>query len=504
MGDELIGEVNQSAIRFNIFTRAWDPGINDFVPSALKASKGPDGKMRLHGIASSTVKDLHGDTMLQSAVEDMERAANQNLTIFGNHSYEVPEDVYGSVEKAAMKQAGTVDAEGNPVWDLNFDVVVNEENERAVKTWKAIDNGTKLGMSIGAMIPEGGATRNKKSGAYTIAHVDLLETSIVGIPANPRSWIQNAVKSIRDVAKGVSTVPLGQPSLTLDTDAGTYNITGSLADVGLVTVRNKDGSQFGIDEADIPENAVLMSKHEACGEEIEGYFDNGICAKCGATGPFLAEWVIKDGDLPEGATPIETTAVPEVTDAATCPDCGHGKGGGAGCKNPYHGHPEAKEGIEPEVTDAKVTLIEIDTGDSGGSSASEPEGSEDDDEIEMAASVEETVKAVESITQGLDAPIAGTIQSLLDLTDGLVKALTESKTRETQALAAKAAAEQERDDTVRTAGDLINQTNALIQRLGDLRVGPKTLVREASDELDDLTGIYSANFLDMLKEGSTK
>jgi len=495
MGDELNGEVNQSAIKFAIFTRAWDPTINDFVPSALKASKGPDGKMRLHGIASSTVKDLHGDTMLQSAVEDMERAANQNLTIFGNHSYDVPEDVYGSVEQAVMKQAGTVDGEGNPVWDLNFDVVVNEENERAVKTWKAIDNGTKLGMSIGAMIPEGGATRNKKSGAYTIAHVELLETSIVGIPANPRSWIQNAVKSIRDVAKGVSTVPLGAPELTLDTDAGTYQISGSLTDIGLVTVRNKNGDEFGVGENEIPEDAVLFSKHEACGESIEGSFPDGLCSKCGATGPFLAEWVVKDADLPASATPIETTAVPEVTDAATCPDCGRSDDG-KGCHNPYHSKADS---VEPEVTDAKVTLIEIDTGDSSGSSASEPEGSDDDDEIEMAASVEETVKAVESVTQGLDAPIAGTIQSLLDLTNGLLGELTKSKTAERNALAAKAAAEQDRDETVRTAGALINQTNALIQRLGDLRMGPKTLVTEAADELDDIRGIYSDAFLDMLK-----
>ena len=73
-----------------------------------------------------------------------------------------------------------------------------------------------------------------------------------------------------------------------------------------------------------------------------------------------------------------------------------------------------------------------------------------------------------------------------------------------QALAAKAAAEQERDSVVLTAGELISRTNALVQRLGDLRVGPKALVREATDEFADLTAIYSRNFLDMLKEGKNK
>lgn len=501
MGDELEGEVNQSPIRFSIFTRSWNPETKDFVPASLKAYRDADGKMKLQGVASSTVKDLHGDNMLSSALEDMERAANNNLTIFGNHEYKVPEDVYGSVRKAAMRPAGTVDAAGDPIYDLDFDIAVNDKNERAIKTWEAIEGGTKLGLSIGAMIPEGGAVRNKKTGAYTIAHVELLETSVVGIPANPRSWIQNAVKSIRESRKGVSTVPLGAPELTLDTDSGTYQIKGSLADVGLISVKGVDGSEFGVDEADIPEDAVMVSKHEECGETIDGSFPDGVCTKCGSTGPFLAEWVMKDAVPSDPApTTTETTAAPEVADAATCPDCGHGRGSGDGCKNPFH-NPEARESVEPDVTDAKVTVITIDTGDDSGSSSSDAGDDAGDDSVMDSAP--ETVDAVKTAIGGLDAPVAGTIQSLLDLTDGLIRELTVAKTRERDALAAKAAAEQERDAVVRTAGDLITRTNTLIQRLGDLRVGPKTLVKEATDEMDDLRGIYSAAFLDMLK-GTTR
>lgn len=161
----------------------------------LKASRSPDGKMRLHGVASSTTKDLHGDTMTQSAIADMERAANNNLTIYLNHEYRVPEDVAGSVEYAKAHIRG-VDQDGNPNVDLDMDIVINDENPRAVQTFKSIEKGTKLGLSIGAMIPEGGAKR-QKSGSFVIEHVDLLETSLVSIPANPRSWVEYAAKSLR-------------------------------------------------------------------------------------------------------------------------------------------------------------------------------------------------------------------------------------------------------------------------------------------------------------------
>jgi phage head maturation protease len=110
----------------------------------------------------------------------MAQSAKQNMTIFLNHSYDVPEDVAGSVEMAFLRSHPT-DPE---IQDLTFDIIVNESNERAVKAWEAIDGGTKLGLSIGARIPDRGATRSKDTGRYTIDHVDLLETSIVGVPAN--------------------------------------------------------------------------------------------------------------------------------------------------------------------------------------------------------------------------------------------------------------------------------------------------------------------------------
>ncbi len=203
------------AIPFKVFT------------GLLRAFQDDTGRMRLQGVASSTTRDLHGDTMLESALQDMEIAANGNLTIFLNHSYNVPEDVAGSVESAKMVRRGA-DGDGNPNYDLDMSSLINKANPRAVEAWQAIKDGTKLGLSIGALIPEGGAVRNKKDGTLTIAHVSLLETSIVGIPANPRSWISQAVKAFQSdmVSRAATVHQLGSPTLQLDGDR--YLIEGSL------------------------------------------------------------------------------------------------------------------------------------------------------------------------------------------------------------------------------------------------------------------------------------
>lgn len=195
----------------------------DTLPSAqfkmmtgvLKAATGDDGRKRVSGVASSTTKDLHGDSMSESAIMSMERQANDNLTIFLNHKYDVPEDVFGSVESATAVQRG-MDGDGNPNWDLLMTIVVNDDNPRAEKSFSHIEKGTKLGLSIGAMIPEGGAERQKDTGALIINDLLLLETSVVSIPANPRSWIQNAVKALRKAMteEQVEEEPAQDPTTT--------------------------------------------------------------------------------------------------------------------------------------------------------------------------------------------------------------------------------------------------------------------------------------------------
>lgn len=154
--------------------------------TTLKAAMGDDGKRRISGVASSTVKDLHGDRMSETAMNSMLMAAQNNMTIFLNHSYELPEDLFGSVESASLTSEGDV-------MKLNF-VILVDENERAIKTYDAIERGRKLGISIGGLVLNW--SENKDDHSWIIEDIMLLEASIVGIPANQQSWVDQAVKSI--------------------------------------------------------------------------------------------------------------------------------------------------------------------------------------------------------------------------------------------------------------------------------------------------------------------
>jgi HK97 family phage prohead protease len=172
--------------------------------NALKAYEASDGELYVTGTTSSTIRDLHGDEMTLNAIRTMADTAKQNMTIFLNHNYNVPEDLFGSVTDARVVKR--FDAETNSeVYDLDIDVLVckEDENPEAMRAFKAIKRGVKLGLSIGARVERVSKKKDVKTGedTYVIDSVKLMEASVVGIPANQRSYLQNAVKSLKAAEK---------------------------------------------------------------------------------------------------------------------------------------------------------------------------------------------------------------------------------------------------------------------------------------------------------------
>lgn len=176
-----------------------EPDFKIYTGTMKAFDKPDDTRKYLRCTASSSIEDLHGDRMTEECVMGMApQAKAKGMTIFLNHKYEWPEDVFGKTVDATIVSRSK-DAEGRAIYDLDLEIQLNEANPRAVESYAAIkEQGIKAGISIGAMI-EDWAFKDEDEGFWgglEIRAINLLEASVVGIPANQRSWVVNALKSL--------------------------------------------------------------------------------------------------------------------------------------------------------------------------------------------------------------------------------------------------------------------------------------------------------------------
>ena len=143
-------------------------------------------------IGSSTEQDVQKNRMEKSAIEDMCDPSLVGMTIFLNHSYDIPQDVYGSLLEVpqAKRKDGFI--------DVHLVADTDMRNPPAVQVLQQIKDGRKHGCSIGCMVEEWEFVEDEDGeknffSPVSIKHVKPVEWSIVGIPANRRSWVQNAI-----------------------------------------------------------------------------------------------------------------------------------------------------------------------------------------------------------------------------------------------------------------------------------------------------------------------
>lgn len=160
-----------------------------------KGAGGADD-MILEAPASSTCIDLMGDRMSLGCLQSMQIQA-RGMTTWLNHSYDIPEDVCGTIERAWIEEA-TDPAQGQ-VHDLWIRTVVDPDAERAVKAWQHIKNGRKFGFSIGGFIKDWAFEDNDGDYCFVINDLELFEVSVVGIPANQRAQIDGVATASLDV-----------------------------------------------------------------------------------------------------------------------------------------------------------------------------------------------------------------------------------------------------------------------------------------------------------------
>jgi hypothetical protein len=190
----------------------------------LTKALGDDGRRLVRTTASSSVEDLHGDIIEESAILDMVNQVNgSGLGIFLNHSYNLPEDLFGTAYQAAAIRRQ--DGGGLAVVDMDVEIEVNEANPRAIQMWDALPEpgkkrGMKVGTSIGANVKdwEYRDTKRGRDSGYRIKGLLLLEASIVGIPANPRSWVQLAKDAL-------TQIDLEKDAIEFDPKSGVLDVT---------------------------------------------------------------------------------------------------------------------------------------------------------------------------------------------------------------------------------------------------------------------------------------
>ena len=226
--------------------------------SALKAYTAENGDLHVVGTTSSTIRDLHGDEMTLSALKSMEETAKNNMTVFLNHNYNVPDDIFGSVTDARIVKRFD-DETGAEVYDLDVDVRVvgEDENPLAMKTYRAIKRGVKLGLSIGARVDK--VSKKKGDGGedtYVIESVRLLETSVVGIPANQRSYLQNALKSLKQAEQAgeIEVSEKAGPKDLVEGDYVRWDASGGAAQ-GRIEHVMREGT-LGVPDSDFRINAT--------------------------------------------------------------------------------------------------------------------------------------------------------------------------------------------------------------------------------------------------------
>lgn len=179
----------------------------------MKAMTSSDGAKRVHLTASSNATDLTGDVMSEKALRRMQETAI-GKTMFLNHDTTVPESVFGAIEDTQLvSRSVTVQTVGEdkafsqmPLICLEYDVIVEESNPRAVKTWEIINGGrTQLGASVTIAVID--KTR-LKDGRTILEDVYHLETSVVGVPCNQTAWLDRVkTKSFALAAKKAARRP---------------------------------------------------------------------------------------------------------------------------------------------------------------------------------------------------------------------------------------------------------------------------------------------------------
>lgn len=267
------------------------------ITKAMTGEKDEQGRRRFRATASSTITDRQGDEISLKALEEMAVKFREGVTIFTDHKNEAF-NAFGTTDSAQIIQRGHDAKTGDPIWDLDISGTVNEPNPVMVQLHDSITGGyVKLGCSIDAFVTK---HQPKQAGRYAVDGLDVFAASIVGVPANQRSWTQKAIRAI----KSFYGEPEEEESVTETVVNGTVatNTSSPTNDISISKTGDLVHDSNWIDQ---PASELI-----AGGSEVV----------VGEAGPEEVK-VLDNAD--------------DTVEKSMCPDCGKGRDA-EGCDNDYH------------------------------------------------------------------------------------------------------------------------------------------------------------------------
>lgn len=134
----------------------------------MQDDEGVDTPLIIEGIASTTSRDLQGDSVLPSAIQSMKKQAlTKNL--YGDHSYGLFQGLIGTI-------TDVLDTDDD---ELRIKARILPKYSKDIR--EMLDTGIQLGLSVGGKVQD--YTRND-DGTLMVKDINLLEISLTGMPAN--------------------------------------------------------------------------------------------------------------------------------------------------------------------------------------------------------------------------------------------------------------------------------------------------------------------------------
>ena len=163
-----------------------------FPVEAKDLPSGDAGKSILRMRGSSTIQDLQEDTMMYSALQSMCKVP-AGMTLFLNHSYDLPDDAFGKLydmPEVQIMQNGIAD-----LW-LSEETFLRNPPAKRTHDMIVIDTA-RFGSSVGCQVLNWSLKDPDDLFSPVLIHeVLVVEWSVVGVPANQRCWVENAIKGL--------------------------------------------------------------------------------------------------------------------------------------------------------------------------------------------------------------------------------------------------------------------------------------------------------------------